>query len=145
MSAPLSRSHREGARAGFTEGHGFVAQVNIGTLEMFYSEAPESMRSTASAMQLVTVALGNYLSSALVSLVMLCTTRGGSLGWIPDNLNRGRLDLFYTLLVVLSVLNLLFFLLVARSYKYKQARPSPPAPFRPSPPLLHRSVRVPPD
>jgi peptide/histidine transporter 3/4 len=95
-------------------------QVNIGTLEMFYSEAPESMRSTASALQLVTVALGNYLSSALVSIVTGITTRGGAPGWIPNNLNFGRVDLFYTLLVVLSVLNYLFFLVIARYYKYRE-------------------------
>eukprot|EP00884_Botryococcus_braunii_P005498 jgi/Botrbrau1/1494/Bobra.178_3s0049.1 len=100
--------------------------VNIGTLEMFYSEAPESMRSTASALQLVTVALGNYLSTAIVSIVMSVTRRGGGMGWIPDNLNLGRLDLFYALLVVLSILNFLFFLVVARFYKYKEVAASEP-------------------
>ena len=37
-------------------------------------------------------------------------------------LGQGRLDLYYTVLVVLSVLNILFFVAVARFYKYKKVR-----------------------
>ena len=48
------------------------------------------------------------------------TTKNGSLGWLPDNLNQGRLDLYYAVLVVLSVLNIFFFIIVAKLYKYKK-------------------------
>jgi hypothetical protein len=34
------------------------AMYAAGTMELFYSEAPDAMRSTASALQLLTVALG---------------------------------------------------------------------------------------
>jgi len=54
--------------------------------------------------------------------VTSATTAGGRPGWLPDNLNQGRLDLYYTVLVLLSAANVLFFLLVAHSYQYKQAR-----------------------
>ena len=48
------------------------------------------------------------------------TTKNGSLGWLPDNLNQGRLDLYYVVLVILSVLNIFFFIIVAKLYKYKK-------------------------
>lgn len=54
--------------------------------------------------------------------VTKATTAGGRRGWLPDNLNRGRLDLYYTVLVLLSAANLLFFLVVAHYYQYKKVR-----------------------
>ncbi|XP_071719885.1 protein NRT1/ PTR FAMILY 8.1-like [Rutidosis leptorrhynchoides] len=93
----------------------------IGQLEFFYDQAPDSMRSLCSALSLTTVALGNYLSSLLVTIVMGISTKGGKPGWIPDNLNRGSLQNFFWLLSVLSALNLVAYLLVARWYTYKRA------------------------
>jgi len=49
----------------------------------------------------------------------------GDAGWLPNNLNQGRLDLYYTVLVLLSAANVLFFLLVAHFYQYKQVLPYP--------------------
>lgn len=92
----------------------------IGQLEFFYEQAPDAMRSLCSALSLLTNALGQYLSSLLVTIVMKISAKNGSPGWIPDNLNYGRIDYFFWLLAVLSVLNLVAFLLVARIYTYKQ-------------------------
>ncbi|KAI3429039.1 Protein kinase domain-containing protein [Psidium guajava] len=93
----------------------------IGQLEFFYEQAPDAMRSMCSALSLTTNALGNYLSSLLVTIVTRISTRDGKLGWIPDNLNYGHLHYFFWLLTVLSVLNLGAYLLVARWYTYKRA------------------------
>ena len=92
----------------------------IGQLEFFYDQAPDAMRSLCSALSLTTVALGNYLSSLLVTIVTDVTTRHGKLGWIPDNLNRGHLDYFYWLLAILSVLNFVVYLWIAKWYTYKK-------------------------
>lgn len=91
----------------------------IGQLEFFYEQAPDAMRSLCSALSLTTVALGNYLSSMLVTIVMKITTKNGKPGWIPDNLNYGHIDYFYYLLAVLSVLNLGVYLVIAKWYTYK--------------------------
>lgn len=93
----------------------------IGQLEFFYEQAPDAMRSFCSALQLTTIALGNYLSSLLVTIVTAITTRNDKLGWIPDNLNYGHIHYFFFLLAVLSVLNLGAFLLIAKWYTYKKA------------------------
>ncbi|KAF3944033.1 hypothetical protein CMV_029460 [Castanea mollissima] len=92
----------------------------IGQLEFFYEQAPDATRSLCSALSLTTVALGNYLSALLVTIVTKVSTRHGKPGWIPDNLNYGRLDYFFWLLSVLSVLNLGVFLVIAKWYTYKK-------------------------
>ncbi|CAH8379582.1 unnamed protein product [Eruca vesicaria subsp. sativa] len=93
----------------------------IGQLEFFYDQAPDAMRSLCSALALTTVALGNYLSTLLVTVVTKVTTSGGRAGWIADNLNRGHLDYYYWLLAVLSFLNFFVYLWIAKSYTYKKA------------------------
>lgn len=92
----------------------------IGQLEFFYDQAPDAMRSLCSALSLSTNALGNYLSSLLITIVTSVSTRNGKLGWIPENINYGHLDYFFWLLAVLSLLNLGVFLLVAKWYTYKK-------------------------
>lgn len=91
----------------------------IGQLEFFYDQAPDAMRSMCSALSLTTVALGNYLSTLLVTIVTAISTKNGKLGWIPDNLNRGHLDYFFWLLAVLSLLNFFVYLWIAKWYSYK--------------------------
>ncbi|KAJ7546258.1 hypothetical protein O6H91_08G032400 [Diphasiastrum complanatum] len=92
----------------------------IGQIEFFYDQSPDAMRSMCSALSLTTVALGNYLSSLLVTIVTHVTRHGSNPGWIPDNLNRGHIDYFFWLLAVLSALNILFYLACAHWYKYKK-------------------------
>ncbi|XP_077238761.1 protein NRT1/ PTR FAMILY 8.1-like [Tasmannia lanceolata] len=94
----------------------------IGQMEFFYDQAPDAMRSMCSALSLTTVAAGNYLSTVLVTIVTTISTKGGKVGWIPDNLNRGHLDYFFWLLAVLSLLNFAVYLLIARWYTYKRPK-----------------------
>ncbi|KAI5068237.1 hypothetical protein GOP47_0016582 [Adiantum capillus-veneris] len=90
----------------------------VGQIEFFYDQAPDAMRSLCSALSLTTVALGNYLSSLLVTVITKIT---GKPGWIPaNNLNIGHLDYFFWLLAVLSFLNLLCYLGCSHWYTYKK-------------------------
>ncbi|ERN11098.1 hypothetical protein AMTRI_Chr04g243830 [Amborella trichopoda] len=93
----------------------------IGQLEFFYDQSPDAMRSLCSALSLLTTALGNYLSSFILTIVTVLTTKGGSPGWIPDNLNEGHLDYFFWLLAGLSFLNLVIYVTCAGRYKCKRA------------------------
>lgn len=59
------------------------------------------MRSCSMALQLLSVALGSYLSGALVWGVSVLTRRlelNHGKGWLPQDMNHGRLDLFFLLL-----------------------------------------------
>lgn len=97
----------------------------IGQLEFYYDQAPDATRSLCSALSLTTNALGNYLSTLLVTIVNKVTTRNGKMGWIPDNMNRGHLDYFYWLLAILSLLNFLVYLWIAKWYTYKKVTGRP--------------------
>ncbi|CAI8617679.1 unnamed protein product [Vicia faba] len=92
----------------------------IGQVEFFYDESPDAMRSLCSALPLLSFSFGNYLSSFMLTIVTYFTTRGGKLGWIPDNLNKGHLDYFFLLLSGLSLLNMLAYIIAAKMYKQKK-------------------------
>ncbi|KAF8398843.1 hypothetical protein HHK36_014706 [Tetracentron sinense] len=93
----------------------------IGQLEFFYDQSPDAMRSLCSALSLLTIALGSYLCSFILTIVTSITTKGGKPGWIPDNLNEGHLDYFFWLLASLSFLNLLVYVFCASKYKGKKS------------------------
>ncbi|WVZ67781.1 hypothetical protein U9M48_016818 [Paspalum notatum var. saurae] len=92
----------------------------IGQMEFFYDQAPDAMRSLCSGLSMTSFALGNYVSTALVTVVARVTARGGSDGWIPDDINRAHLDNFFWLLAVMSIANFAVYLLIARWYTYKK-------------------------
>uniref|UniRef100_A0A2N9HSD3 Major facilitator superfamily (MFS) profile domain-containing protein n=1 Tax=Fagus sylvatica TaxID=28930 RepID=A0A2N9HSD3_FAGSY len=92
----------------------------IGQHEFFYEQAPDAMRSLCSALSLLTNSLGNYLSSLILTIVTYFTTKGGNVGWIPDNLNEGHLDYFFWLLAGLSFLNLLVYIVFARKVQTEE-------------------------
>ncbi|KAL6845852.1 hypothetical protein ACP4OV_024427 [Aristida adscensionis] len=92
----------------------------VGQLEFFIREAPERMKSMSTGLFLATLAMGFFLSSALVVAVG-AATRGA---WMRDNLDDGRLDLFYWMLAVLGVVNFAVFLVFAGRHEYKRAAPA---------------------
>ncbi|KAF8684316.1 hypothetical protein HU200_044368 [Digitaria exilis] len=93
----------------------------IGQVEFFYDQAPDAMRSLCSAFALVTVSLGSYISSIILTVVSYFTTQGGDPGWIPDNLNEGHLDRFFWLIAGISFVNLIVYIGCSIRYKYKKA------------------------
>lgn len=92
----------------------------ITQLEFFHGQAPDSMKSILTAFALLPTALGNYLSSAIITLIAGVTRVWHSPGWIPDDLNKGHLDYYYWCLTVLSVVNFVVYLYFASNYKLKK-------------------------
>ncbi|MBA0698876.1 hypothetical protein Goari_000559 [Gossypium aridum] len=101
--------------------HGIAeAFMSIGHLEFFYDQAPESMRSTATALFWTAISVGNYMSTLLVSLVHKFSARADGSNWLPDNnLNEGKLEYFYWLITALQVVNLIYYICCAKLYTYK--------------------------
>ena len=67
---------------------------------------------------MTSISLGNYVSSLLVAIVMKISATDEMPGWIPGNLNKGHLDMFYFLLAALTAADLVIYVLMARWYKY---------------------------
>lgn len=98
------------------------ALTYTGQLDFFLRECPKGMKTMSTGLFLSTLALGFFLSSALVTIVHKMTGSGARGAWLSDNLNMGKLYDFYWLLAVLSSINLGAFLLAARWYVYKDCR-----------------------
>ena len=84
--------------------------TSISSYELFYSEVPESMRSVCQALNLLATCLGSFITGALNSVFVT---------WLPDNLNDGKLNIFFFVLAFLMFLNLLAFMRVSPGFKYK--------------------------
>jgi peptide/histidine transporter 3/4 len=90
----------------------------VGQLEFFNKEAPEGLKSFGSALCMTSISLGNYVSSLLVTIVMKISSKSEQMpGWIPGNLNKGRLDMFYFLLAILTTADFLVYILCAKWYQ----------------------------
>lgn len=91
----------------------------IGHIEFYYKQFPENMRSIGSSLTFVGMACSSYFSSFLVSVVHRTTNGAATGNWLPEDLNKGKLDFFYYLVAFLGVLNFGYFLMCANWYKYK--------------------------
>ncbi|GJY64274.1 NRT1/ PTR family protein 4.5 [Tanacetum coccineum] len=93
----------------------------VGLLEFFYSQAPKSIKSISSSFLWSAMAIGYFLSSIMVQIVNKATkgmTKSG--GWLAgNNINRNHLENFYYLLAILSLINFVIYLFVAKRYKYR--------------------------
>ncbi|CAN0027902.1 unnamed protein product, partial [Hapterophycus canaliculatus] len=67
----------------------------VTSLEFFYAEAPTTVRGVSAGLNLLTTALGSWMTVPLLTLV-----NSGVLGgrWVPDDLNDGHLELYFCLL-----------------------------------------------
>ncbi|KAL5711230.1 hypothetical protein ACHQM5_021709 [Ranunculus cassubicifolius] len=84
-----------------------------GQVALYYQEFPVSLRSTATATISLVIAIGYYLGTALVDLIQRVS------GWLPDNINEGRVDNVYWVLVVIGVANFGYYITCAMSYTYQ--------------------------
>lgn len=89
----------------------------IGQIELYYSQFPKSMGSIAVALFALGLAVGNLAGSVIVSVVDSVSRRGGRESWVADNVNKGHYDYYYWVLTILSVVNLMYFILLSRFYK----------------------------
>ncbi|KAI3439580.1 uncharacterized protein J3R85_004689 [Psidium guajava] len=101
-------------------GDGFTL---VGLQEYFYDQVPDSMRSLGIALYLSVIGAANFLSSLLITAVDHLTEQHGR-SWFGKDLNSSRLDKFYWLLAGMAAVNLLFYVLLARRYTYKNVQRS---------------------
>ncbi|WCJ20918.1 Major facilitator superfamily protein [Euphorbia peplus] len=103
------------ALAGLSQAFSYVAQI-----EFYYKQFPENMRSTAQSFFYSGIAVSNYLSGFLISVVHQITSGSESGDWLAEDLNRGKLDYYYYMIAGFGILDFMYFLLCAKWYKYKR-------------------------
>lgn len=89
----------------------------VGQLEFFNAQTPDGLKSFGSALCMMSMSMGNFVSSLLVTMVVKISTVDHMPGWIPRNLNKGHLDRFYFLLAALTSIDLVMYIACARWYK----------------------------
>ncbi|KAF8655919.1 hypothetical protein HU200_060874 [Digitaria exilis] len=95
----------------------------IGQVDFYYKQFPENMRSVAGALLFLGFAIASYASGLMVTVVHR-TTGGGAAGrpdWLTQDLNQGRVDLYYLLIAAMAAVNLVYFVVCARWYRFKKA------------------------
>ncbi|KAK6160035.1 hypothetical protein DH2020_003416 [Rehmannia glutinosa] len=99
---------------------GFAEAFNIiGQIEFYNKEFPENMSSLANSLFSCTMAGASYLSAVLVNVVHKTTGGHGRPDWLTKDINEGKVENLYFVIAGLGVLNLGYFLWVARGYQYK--------------------------
>ncbi|XP_074289586.1 protein NRT1/ PTR FAMILY 5.6-like [Silene latifolia] len=95
----------------------------VGLQELFYEQAPDSMKSLGMAFCLSINGVGSFLSSLLIIIVNAVTGKNGGKKWIGKDVNHSRLDYFYWLLTVIFVMNMgVFIFLVKGNNRYKNVQ-----------------------
>lgn len=89
----------------------------IGQLEFFSGQAPDGIKSLGSSLCMASMSLGNFANGLLVNVVTRITTSGEEAGWIPEDLNRGRMDRFFFLIAAMAGVDFLVYLACAKWYK----------------------------
>ncbi|KAF7113303.1 hypothetical protein RHSIM_RhsimUnG0138600 [Rhododendron simsii] len=93
-----------------------LQRVGIGHVLCALSmEFPTTLKSTATSMVAMMIALAYYLSTAVVGIVQRKTN------WLPDNINEGRMDKVYWVCFGLGGVNFVYYLVCAWLYKYQGA------------------------
>ncbi|KAK9940256.1 hypothetical protein M0R45_016925 [Rubus argutus] len=72
--------------------------------------------NTSTAMISLVLGIAFYLSTALINLVQRFTR------WLPDNIDNGRADDVYWMLVVIGVVNFGYYLVCAKLYEYQNVK-----------------------
>ncbi|KAK4713514.1 hypothetical protein R3W88_019421 [Solanum pinnatisectum] len=103
------------------------AFIYTGQLDFFITQSPKGMKTMSTGLFLTTLSLGFFISSFLVSVIKKTTKSNATAqGWLADNINYGRLDLFYWLLAALGVINFAIYLNCATWYKPRKPKSAIP-------------------
>jgi peptide/histidine transporter 3/4 len=84
-----------------------------GQVTFYYQQFPQSLRSTSTTMISMLIGIAFYLSTALIDQVRRST------GWLPDDINHGKVDNVYWMLVLFGGINFVYYLLCSAFYKYE--------------------------
>ncbi|KAF2315381.1 hypothetical protein GH714_039070 [Hevea brasiliensis] len=94
------------------------AFVYVAQMQFFASQTPDALKSLGISLSMSSTAIGSYIYSMILTLVMAITARNGKPGWVPSNLNHGHLERYFFLSAALIALNLVLFVISAKRFKF---------------------------
>ncbi|CAL5392285.1 unnamed protein product [Camellia sinensis] len=83
---------------------------STGQIEFYMTRFSKSMSSIAVALYTVGIAMAALVGSVLVSTVDDVTSSGGKISWLSKNINKGHVDYYYWLIMILGLVNFVYFL-----------------------------------
>ncbi|KAF5947265.1 hypothetical protein HYC85_013222 [Camellia sinensis] len=89
---------------------------STGQIEFYMTRFSKSMSSIAVALYTVGIAMAALVGSVLVSTVDDVTSSGGKISWLSKNINKGHVDYYYCLIMILGLVNFVYFLICYRVF-----------------------------
>ncbi|CAI9105213.1 OLC1v1004086C1 [Oldenlandia corymbosa var. corymbosa] len=86
-----------------------------GLVSFYYQEFPDYLKNTSVGVVSLFYGIAFYIGNALIHVIHRSTD------WLPENINKGRLDIVYCLITIIVGVNFCYFLLCGSLYKYKAA------------------------
>ena len=93
------------------------AFILSGELDFFTNNAPNGMKAITTGLCLTTASFGMFFSTILVTIITNFTGRNGGHNWLPPSINDGRLDYFYWLLALLTLIDFGFYIVCAIRFR----------------------------
>ncbi|CAC5373165.1 SLC15A3_4 [Mytilus coruscus] len=88
--------------------------TSVSGMEFAYSEAPDMMKGVCMGLYLDTIGIGTYFALMIIAVVKKISKDS----WFPDNINEGKAEYLFFLFAVLTFVNFILFIYVAKRYKY---------------------------
>ncbi|KAK4791238.1 hypothetical protein SAY86_031651 [Trapa natans] len=92
--------------------------LEVAKLEFFYDQAPTGMKSLGTSYYSSSMGLGSFANVFMMNIINTLSKRNGRPGWLTNNLNKSHLDYYYAVMTGLAVVNLFYYLAVAKYYTY---------------------------
>ncbi|GMP51932.1 hypothetical protein CsSME_00017964 [Camellia sinensis var. sinensis] len=89
---------------------------STGQIEFYMTRFSKSMSSIAVALYTVGIAMAALVGSVLVSTMDDVTSSGGKISWLSKNINKGHVDYYYWLIMILGLVNFVYFLICYRVF-----------------------------
>ena len=88
-----------------------------GELDFFTKNAPNGMKAISTGLYLTSTSFGMFFSTILVTIISNYSGRNGGHNWLPPSINDGRLDNFYCLLALLTLIDLGYYIVCAIRFR----------------------------
>lgn len=93
------------------------ALAAVAIMEFLTTQKPESMRTVAGAIFFLSLSIASYIGSFLVNMIHIITGKNENSPWLGGHdLNKNRLENYYSIIAAVSAINFVFFTFFGSQY-----------------------------